>query len=60
MVQFQVESIDLTKEWNTTSRLMKVPRVPLRMDTSEVVDYLPVLKLGPRSLTWMRMGIAES
>lgn len=43
MVQFQVESIDLTKEWNTTSHLMKVPRVPLRMDTSEVVDYLPVL-----------------
>lgn len=44
MVQFQVESIDLTEEWNTTSHLMKVPRVPLRMDTSEVVDYLPVLK----------------
>jgi hypothetical protein len=28
------------------------------MDTSEVVYYLPVLKHGPRSLTWMRMGIA--
>ena len=41
--------------WYSRPAGMALPRVRVICWAPEEVDFLPVLKHGPRSLTWMRM-----
>ena len=57
-IQFQRANRDQIIERNSKSLWMRKSWAFLKEDTSDEVDYLPVLKHGPRSLTWMRMWMA--
>ena len=58
--QFQGESRDRIIVKNFKNLWKRSPRGFLKEGTSDEMDYLPVLKHGPRSLTWMRMWMAEN